>query len=71
MLAPQGLAEPLLDERGAVGIGLGVHELERAPQQGLLARGVARLVRGHGGVAQELELVDSGKRHGVGHPLPE
>ena len=71
MLAPERLAEALPDQRGAVGIGLGVHELERAPQQGLLARGVARLVGGHGGVAQELQLVDPGKRHGVGHPLPE
>ena len=60
-----------MDERGAAGIGLGVHELERAPKQGLLARRVARLVRGHGGVAQELELVDPCELLRVGHPLPE
>ncbi len=71
MLAPERLAEPLLDQRGAARIGLGVHQLERAPQQGLLARRVAGLVRGQGGVSQELELVDPGKLLRLGNPLPE
>ena len=71
VLAPERLAEPLLDQRGAAGIGVGVHELERAPQQGLLAGRVAGLIRGHGGVAQKLELVDSCELFRIGHPLPQ
>ena len=71
MLRPERRRSRSRSSAHARGCGLLAHELERAPQERLLASGIARLVRGVRGALKQVDLAHARDCLGIGHSLPQ